>query len=126
MVITRRRYEAGEVIVQENDCGDTAYLIEHGQAQGHRLRPATHCEKLCEPGCAHTGPVDCLAVPWLSRRGADHPGIPPQQDRGVTGDRPQGVLGELGARPKTQGHIGRAILGQGRLAHPHGAAIVSE
>src|SRR5215510_8862544 len=33
MVITRRRYEAGEVIIQENDFGDTAYLIEQGQVE---------------------------------------------------------------------------------------------
>src|SRR5215813_11057262 len=33
MVITLSRYEAGEVIVQENDCGDTAYLIEQGQVE---------------------------------------------------------------------------------------------
>jgi CRP/FNR family transcriptional regulator, cyclic AMP receptor protein len=30
-VITRSRYAAGAVIVHENDCGDTAYLIEQGQ-----------------------------------------------------------------------------------------------
>jgi CRP-like cAMP-binding protein len=33
MVITLRQYKAGEVIVQENDFGDTAYLIEHGQVE---------------------------------------------------------------------------------------------
>jgi len=33
MVITLRRYEAGEVIIQENDFGDTAYLIEQGQVE---------------------------------------------------------------------------------------------
>src|SRR5215468_6000976 len=33
MVITLRQYEAGEVIVQENDFGDTAYLIEQGQVE---------------------------------------------------------------------------------------------
>ena len=33
MVITLSRYEAGEVIVQENDLGDTAYLIEQGQVE---------------------------------------------------------------------------------------------
>ena len=31
--MTRSRYEAGEVIVQENDCGETAYLIEQGQVE---------------------------------------------------------------------------------------------
>src|SRR5215471_19341093 len=33
MVITRRQYEAGEVIIQENDFGDTAYRIEQGQVE---------------------------------------------------------------------------------------------
>ena len=33
MVITLRQYEAGEVIVQENDFGETAYLIEQGQVE---------------------------------------------------------------------------------------------
>ena len=33
MVITLSRYEAGEVIVQENDFGDTAYRIEQGQVE---------------------------------------------------------------------------------------------
>ena len=33
MVITLSRYEAGEVIVQENDFGETAYLIEQGQVE---------------------------------------------------------------------------------------------
>src|ERR671923_1374830 len=33
IVITLRQYEAGEVIVQENDFGDTAYLIEQGQVE---------------------------------------------------------------------------------------------
>jgi CRP-like cAMP-binding protein len=32
-VITLSRYEAGEVIVHENDCGETAYVIEHGQVE---------------------------------------------------------------------------------------------
>jgi CRP-like cAMP-binding protein len=32
-VITLSRYEAGEVIVQENDVGDTAYRIEQGQVE---------------------------------------------------------------------------------------------
>jgi CRP/FNR family transcriptional regulator, cyclic AMP receptor protein len=32
-VITLSRYEAGEVIVQENDLGETAYLIEQGQVE---------------------------------------------------------------------------------------------
>jgi CRP-like cAMP-binding protein len=32
-VITLSRYEAGEVIVQENDLGYTAYLIEQGQVE---------------------------------------------------------------------------------------------
>lgn len=31
IVITLSRYAAGEVIVQENDFGETAYLIEQGQ-----------------------------------------------------------------------------------------------
>jgi CRP-like cAMP-binding protein len=33
MVITLRRYEVGEVIVREHDCGDTAYIIEQGQVE---------------------------------------------------------------------------------------------
>src|SRR4029434_16810 len=33
MVMTLRQYEAGEVIVQENDLGETAYLIEQGQVE---------------------------------------------------------------------------------------------
>jgi CRP-like cAMP-binding protein len=33
MVITLSRYEAGEVIVQENDFGETAYLIGQGQVE---------------------------------------------------------------------------------------------
>ena len=33
MVITLSLYEAGEVIVQENDFGETAYLIEQGQVE---------------------------------------------------------------------------------------------
>src|SRR5215831_6702806 len=33
IVITLRRYEAGEVIVQENDLGDMAYFIEQGQVE---------------------------------------------------------------------------------------------
>jgi Cyclic nucleotide-binding domain/FHA domain len=33
MMITLNRYAAGEVIVQENDFGDTAYLIEQGQVE---------------------------------------------------------------------------------------------
>jgi CRP-like cAMP-binding protein len=32
-VITLSRYEAGEVIVQENDFGETAYVIEQGQVE---------------------------------------------------------------------------------------------
>jgi hypothetical protein len=32
-MITLSRYEAGDVIVQENDCGDTAYIIDHGQVE---------------------------------------------------------------------------------------------
>ena len=32
-MITRIRYAAGAVIVHEHDCGDTAYLIEHGQVE---------------------------------------------------------------------------------------------
>jgi CRP/FNR family transcriptional regulator/CRP/FNR family cyclic AMP-dependent transcriptional regulator len=32
-VITLSRYEAGEVIVQENDLGETAYLIEQRQVE---------------------------------------------------------------------------------------------
>ena len=32
-MITLTRYEAGEVIVQENDLGETAYVIEHGQVE---------------------------------------------------------------------------------------------
>src|SRR5215813_4669435 len=30
---TQSRYAAGEVIVQENDVGDTAYIIEQGQVE---------------------------------------------------------------------------------------------
>jgi CRP-like cAMP-binding protein len=33
MVITLSRYEAGEVIVQENDVGETAYVIDQGQVE---------------------------------------------------------------------------------------------
>jgi Cyclic nucleotide-binding domain/FHA domain len=33
MMITLNRYAAGEVIVQENDFGETAYLIEQGQVE---------------------------------------------------------------------------------------------
>jgi CRP-like cAMP-binding protein len=33
MVITLSRYEAGEVIVHENDWGETAYVIEQGQVE---------------------------------------------------------------------------------------------
>jgi CRP/FNR family transcriptional regulator, cyclic AMP receptor protein len=32
-VITLNRYEAGDVIVQENDYGETAYIIEEGQVK---------------------------------------------------------------------------------------------
>ena len=32
-MITLIRYAAGEVIVQENDCGETAYVIEQGQVE---------------------------------------------------------------------------------------------
>jgi hypothetical protein len=32
-MITRSRYAAGDVIVHENDWGDTAYLIEHGHVE---------------------------------------------------------------------------------------------
>ena len=32
-MITLSRYEAGEVIVQENDFGETAYVIEQGQVE---------------------------------------------------------------------------------------------
>ena len=46
MMITLSRYEAGEVIVQENDFGDTAYVIEQGQVEvskeldGHKVHLA--------------------------------------------------------------------------------------
>jgi CRP/FNR family transcriptional regulator, cyclic AMP receptor protein len=33
IVITLRRYNAGEVIVQENDLGETAYLIGQGRVE---------------------------------------------------------------------------------------------
>jgi CRP-like cAMP-binding protein len=32
-VTTLSRYKAGEVIVQENDFGETAYVIEQGQVE---------------------------------------------------------------------------------------------
>ena len=32
-MITLSRYEAGKVIVQENDFGETAYVIEQGQVE---------------------------------------------------------------------------------------------
>ena len=51
-MITLTSYEAGEVIVQENDFGETAYVIEQGQVEVSK---------------ALEGPKCPLGLPWGQR-----------------------------------------------------------
>lgn len=41
-MITLSRYAAGEVIVHENDCGETAYVIEQGQVEVSKALEGQH------------------------------------------------------------------------------------
>src|SRR5262245_10843133 len=41
-MITLSRYEAGDVIIQENDVGDTAYVIDHGQVEVSKQLDGQH------------------------------------------------------------------------------------
>ena len=67
MVMTLSRYAAGAVIVRENDCGETAYVIEQGQVEVSKEldRQPVHLAYLDEVGGAFlSGNRWC---PWCSR-----------------------------------------------------------